>query len=98
MKLAKKIGSGLASKAVMAAALMGGVLGFAGTASAHPRVVVSVGIGGPVVVRRYVAPAPVYFARPYYGPAYVAPRCGYAYYHRPRLRYWDARFACWRYR
>jgi hypothetical protein len=94
MKLLEKISSGVMRKAALATALMGGVLAFAGagTASAHPRVFVGVQMGGPVVVREYVAP------RPFYGPAYVGPRYGYVYYHGPRVRYWDARFGCWRYR
>ena len=72
MKLLGNIAGGLLRKVALATAVMGGLafLG-AGTASAHPRVVVRVGIGGPVVVHGYVA---------------------------PRLRYWDARFHCWRYR
>jgi hypothetical protein len=101
MKLLEKISSGVMEKMALATALMGGFLAFAGagTASAHPRVVVGVGIGGPGVVRGYVGPGPVYVApRPYYGPVYVGPRYGYAYYHGPRVRYWDARFHCWRYR
>ena len=100
MKLLEKISSGVMKKAALATALMGGVLAFvgAGTASAHPRVVVGVGIGGPVVVRGYVGPRAVYVApRPYYAPVYVGPRYGYVY-HAPRVRYWDARFHCWRYR
>src|SRR5262245_22947228 len=58
MRLLEKIGGALATVA------LGGFLAFAaaGTASAHPRVVVGVGIVG------------------------------------PRVRYWDARFHCWRYR
>jgi len=94
MKLLEKISSGVAKKLALAGAFMGGFLAFAGaaTASAHPRMVVGVRIGGPGVVRGYVAP------RPFYGPVYIAPRYGYAYYHGPRARYWDARFGCWRYR
>lgn len=94
MKLLEKISSGLVKKLALAGALMGGFLAFAGagTASAHPRAVVGVRIGGPVVVRGYVAP------RRFYGPAYVAPRYGYAHYYGPRVRHWDARFGCWRYR
>jgi len=87
MKLLQRVGSSVVRKAVLATALMGGFLAFfgAGTASARPRVFVSV--GGPVV------------ARGYYGPAYVQPIYGYGYYyHGPRHRYWDARFRCWRYR
>jgi hypothetical protein len=93
MKLPEKIGSGVMKKLGLATALMGGFLAFAGAGavSAHPRVVVGVRIGGPVVVRGYVGP------RPFYGPLYVAPRYGYVY-HAPRVRYWDARFGCWRYR
>jgi hypothetical protein len=88
MKLLEKIRSGVMKKVALATALMGGFLAFtgAGTASAHPRVVVGVGIGGPVVVRGYVGAAPVY----------VGPR--YGYYRGPRVRYWDAQFHCWRYR
>jgi hypothetical protein len=100
MKLLEKIRSGVMKKVALATALMGGFLAFAGagTASAHPRVVVGVGIGGPVVVRGYVG-APVYVGpRPYYAPVYVGPRYGYAHYRGPRVRYWDARFHCWRYR
>jgi hypothetical protein len=99
MKLLEKIRSGVMKKVALATALMGGFLAFtgAGTASAHPRVVVGVGIGGPVVVRGYVGAAPVYVARrPYYAPVYVGPR--YGYYRGPRVRYWDAQFHCWRYR
>lgn len=102
MKLLQKIRSGLAAKgakkALLATALMGGFLAFlgAGSASARPRVFVGVGIGGPVVVRGYYAPPPYY--GPYYGPVYVAPRYGYYRHYYPRLRYWDARFGCWRYR
>ena len=94
MKLLEKIGSGVMKKVGLATALMGGFLAFvgAGPASAHPRVVVGVRVGGPVVVRGYVAP------RPFYRPVYVAPRYGYAYYYGARVRYWDARFGCWRYR
>jgi hypothetical protein len=98
MNLLEKI-SGAAKKAALTAAALGGFLAFAGagTVSAHPRVVVGVGIGGPVVVRGYVGPA--YLApRRYYGPVYVGPRYGYGYYRGPRVRYWDARFHCWRYR
>jgi hypothetical protein len=94
MKLLEKIRSGMVRKAVLATALVGGFAAFlgAGTASAAPRVFVGIGIGGPVVVHRgyYVAP------RPYWRPVYVAPR--YGYYYGPRVRYWDARFGCWRYR
>jgi hypothetical protein len=97
MKLREKI-SGAGKKAALAAVALGGFLAFAGagTASAHPRVVVGVGIGGPVVVRGYV---PAYLApRRYYAPVYVGPRYGYGYYRGPRVRYWDERFHCWRYR
>jgi len=64
MKLLEKISSGVMKKLALAGVLMGGFVAFAGagTASAHPRVVVGVRIGGPVVVRGYVAP------RPFYGP------------------------------
>jgi hypothetical protein len=83
MKLFGKIAGGFLRKAALATAVVGGLAFFgAGTGSAHPRVVVSVGIGAPLVAPVYVAPAP------YYGPVVVA----------PRLRYWDARFHCWRYR
>ena len=101
MKLLEKISSGVMKKVALATALIGGFLAFAGagTVSAHPRVVVGVGIGGPVVVRGYAGPRPLSVApRPYYGPVYVGPRYGYTYYHGPRVRYWDARFHCWRYR
>ena len=98
MKLLEKISSGVTKKVALATALMGGFLASAGAVSAHPRVVVGVGIGGPVVVRGYVGPRPVYVApRPYYAPAYFGPRYG-SVYHAPRPRYWDARFHCWRYR
>jgi len=100
MKLPEKISSGVMKKVALATAFIGGFFAFAGTgtASAHPRVVVGDGIGGPVVVRGYIGPRPVYVApRPYYGPVYVGPRYGHVY-HAPRLRYWDARFHCWRYR
>ena len=91
VKLLEKIGSGIVRKVALATALMGGFLAFAGAgiASAHPRVVVGVGFGGPVVVRGYVPPAP------YYGRVVVAPRYAYV---APRVRFWDARFHCWRYR
>lgn len=101
MKLLEKLSGGRMKKVALATALVGGFLAFAGagSASAHPRVVVGVGIGGPVVVRGYVGPRPVYVVpRPYETRVYVGPRYGYAYYHGPRLRYWDARFHCWRYR
>jgi len=97
MKLLERVAkSGVARKAVLVVALMGGFLAFlgAGTASARPRVVV--GFGGPVVVGGY------YAARaPYWGPGYVAyagPRYRYGYhaYYGPRHRYWDARARCWR--
>ena len=90
MKLLGNIAGGLLRKVALATLVMGGLafLG-AGTASAHPRVVVGVGIGVPVVAPAYVAPAP------YYGPVVVRPRYAYV---APRLRYWDARFHCWRYR
>jgi len=92
MNLLDKIGKGAARRAALSGALLLGVLTLtAGTASAHPRVVVRVGIGGPVVVRGYYAPPPYY-----YGPVYVAPR--YRYRHRPYYRYRDERFHCWRYR
>ena len=93
MKLLE-ISSGVIQKLARAGALMGGFLAClgAGTASAHPRGVVGVRVGRPVVVRGYVAP------RPFYGPVYVPPRFGYAYCYRPRVRYWDVRFGCWRYR
>lgn len=96
MKLLEKVGSAV-KKAALATVALGGFLGFAGAgmASAHPRVVVGVGIGGPVVVRGYLAPAYV-AARPYYGPVYAGPRYGFAYHRRQHLRYWDARFHCWR--
>ncbi|SRR6266446_3265907 len=97
MKLLERVArSGVARKAVLGAALMGGFSAFlgAGTASARPRVVV--GFGGPVVVGGYYA-APA----PYWGPGYVAyagPRYRYGYhaYYGPRHRYWDARLRCWR--
>jgi len=56
MKLLEKVGSAV-KKAALATVALGGFLGFAGAgmASAHPRVVVGVGIGGPVVVRGYLA-------------------------------------------
>jgi len=101
MKLLERISGRMMKKVALLTALVGGFLAFAGagSASAHPRVVVGVGIGGPVVVRGYVGPAPVYIApRPYYAPVYVGPRYGYAHYHGPRVRYWDARFLCWHYR
>ena len=91
MNLLEKIAKNAARKAAFGGLLLLGVLTFAaGQASAHPRVVVGVGIGGPVVVRGYYAPPPYY----YYGPVYVAPR----YRHRPYYRYRDERFHCWRYR
>src|SRR5215831_21331094 len=85
MKLLERISGRMMKKVALLTALVGGFLAFAGagSASAHPRVVVGVRIGGPVVVRGYVGPGPRY---------------GYAYYHGPRVRYWDARFRCWRYR
>ncbi len=97
MKLLERVAkSGVARKAVLGVALMGGFLAFlgAGTASARPRVVV--GFGGPAVVGGYYA-APA----PYWGPRYVAyagPRYRYGYhaYYGPRHRYWDARARCWR--
>ena len=90
MKLFGKIAGGFLRKTALATAVVGGLAFFgAGTASAHPRVVVGVGIGAPLVAPAYVAPAP------YYGPVVVAPRYAYV---APRLRYWDARFHCWRYR
>jgi hypothetical protein len=95
MRLLKKFGRSISRMTVLATALMGGFLAFlgAGTASAHPRVYVGVGIGGPVVVRGgYYTPAP------YWRPVYVRPRYGYRAYYGPRYRYWDARFHCWRYR
>src|SRR5215813_8705394 len=101
MKLLEKINRGMVKKRALATALIGGFLAFAGagTASAHPRVVVTARIGGPVVVRGYVGPRRVYPApRPYYRPVYVGPRYGYPYYHAPRVGYWDARLNCWRYR
>jgi len=60
MKLLEKISSGVMKKVALATAMVGGFLALAGagTASAHPRVVVAVGIGGPVVVRGYVGPGP----------------------------------------
>src|SRR4030095_8860121 len=79
MKLLKKFGRSISRMTVLGTALMGGFLAFlgAGTASAHPRVYVGVGIGGPVVVRGgYYTPAP------YWRPVYVRPRYGY----RARLR------------
>jgi hypothetical protein len=90
MKMLQKLGMTGVRKAVLGAALMGGSLAFlgAGTASASPRVFV--GIGGPVVVRGYYAPAP------YWRPVYVAPR--YRAYYGPRHRFWDARLHRWRYR
>jgi hypothetical protein len=102
MKLVEKVGGSVMRKAVLATVLMGGFLAFlgAGTASAHPRVFVS--IGGPVVVGGYYGG---YYGppAPYWGPAYVGPRYvyGHRYYYGPRYshyRYWDARFRCWRYR
>jgi hypothetical protein len=101
MKLWERISSGVMKKVAVATALLGDFLAFAGagTASARPRVVVGVGIGGPLGVRGYAGLRPVYVApRPSYGPMYVRPRYGYAYYHGPRVRDWDARFHCWRYR
>ncbi|HEY6128284.1 MAG TPA: hypothetical protein VIW23_08895 [Candidatus Acidoferrum sp.] len=93
MKLLEKVRMGILRKIVLGAALVGGFMAFlgAGTASARPRVFVA--IGGPVVVRGYYAPPP-----PYWGRVYVAPVYRYGYYHGPVLRYWDARFHCWRYR
>jgi hypothetical protein len=97
MKLLERVAkSGVARKAVLGVALMGGFLAFlgAGTASARPRVVV--GFGGPVVVSGYyAAPAP-YWGQGYV--AYVGPRYRYGYraYYGPRHRYWDARARCWR--
>src|ERR1700722_8727141 len=89
MKLLEKVTSGMARKAVLAAALLGGFLALgAGTASARPRVFV--GFGGPVVVGGYY-PAPT----PYWAPAYVGPRYRYGYY-APRHRYWEGRARRWR--
>jgi hypothetical protein len=82
MKRLEKIGSGVMKKVGLAIALMEGFLAFAGagTASAHPRVVVGLRVGGPLVVSGYVAP------RRFYGPVYVTPRSGYAYDYGPRVR------------
>jgi len=101
MRLLGKISGAMMKKVALVTALVGGFLAFAGagSVSAHPRVVVGVGIGGPVVVRGYAGPRPVYVARrPYPARVYLGPRYGYAYYHGSRVRYWDARFHCWRYR
>jgi hypothetical protein len=68
-----------------------GFLAFAaGPASAHPRVGVCVGLGGPVA-QGYNAPPAPYCRR-----VYLARR--YRYTHRRYDRYWDARFPCWRHR
>jgi len=99
MKLLRAVGSNVVRKVVLAAALTGGFLAFllAGAASARPRVYV--GIGGPVVVYGYGGYYGRHYApRPYRGPIYAAPRYGSYYGYGPRPRYWDARFACWRYR
>lgn len=76
MRMLQKLGMTGVRKAVL------------GAASASPRVFV--GIGGPVVVRGYYAPAP------YWRPVYVAPR--YRAYYGPRHRFWDARLHRWCYR
>ena len=93
MKLLETIAKGAARRAALAGLLLLGGLAFAASpASAHPRVVVRVGIGGPVAVRGFYASPPYY----YYG-GYRAPRYR-RYYHRAYHRYWDERFHCWRYR
>jgi len=88
MKLQEKIGSAW-KRLALAAAALGSFMAFpgVGTAAAHPR----------VAVGRY--PAPAYNApRPYYGPVYGGPRYEPVYHRGLYLRYWDARFHCWRYR
>jgi hypothetical protein len=95
MNLLEKMRSAVMKRVALAAAIVGGFLALAGagTTSAHARLVVSGGIGRPV----YVGARPVYVRpRPYYGPAYIRPR--YAYYHRPRVYYWDVPFDCRHYR
>jgi hypothetical protein len=93
MKLLEKLGSETVRKAVLAAALVAGFTVSVGarSASAAPRIYV--GIGGPVVIHRGYYAQP----RPYWRPVYVRPGHGY-YYGGPRVRYWDQRFGCWRYR
>jgi hypothetical protein len=96
MKRLEEIGKGAARRAVLGGMLFLGFLAFAaGPASAHPRVVVRVGIGEPAVARGYYAPRPLYYSRVYVAPRY---RYHYHYRYRPHRRYWDTRFHCWRYR
>ena len=83
----------LFGKAAIATVALGGFLAFfgAGTASAHPRVVVY-GYARPHAV--FVGPGYYYGPRPVYvGPVYRP-------YYRPyrAYRFWDERGHCWRYR
>jgi len=87
----------LFGKAALATVALGGFLAFfgAGTASAQPRVFVSV----------YARPHAVFVGPGFYGPRFYGPRPVYAGpvyrpYYRPYAgyRYWDARVHCWRYR
>jgi hypothetical protein len=89
-------GKRLFGKAALATVALGGFLAFfgAGSASAHPRVYVSV----------YARPHAVFVGPGFYGPqpVYVGPV--YRPYYRPYYRHyrpyriWDEREHCWRYR
>jgi hypothetical protein len=92
MRVLEMIKNNVVRKTVLGAALMAGFLAFlgAGSASASPRVFI--GIGGPVVVGGYYAPAP------YWRPVYVVPRYRAYYVYGHRYRFWDARLHRWCYR